>query len=514
MPVTRRRSTPFDHWSTGTKLLLLLTLALFPLGLALAWTARSSLQDVRDAQIESALEEGKVAAQIADGLIVRNSIALRIAANAALRSDPAAPCDAVARALVLTPSIANRFAIRDTSAKLICTHGDFGISDNDAMVAPGASRAWVFPAGPSILFRVGVNGGMVTGELTDKEFARAVREAGRRVHAMAILDNQLTLPVIPAAADWGGTVRQTSYPISGGQLNALVTTRVGQSPLLDRQLVFLPLLMWAVAAFLSWYLVRRLLLLPLGRLERAVADYQPGEGSLVIPKDLGSADEIHSLGSAFERAVDRLESSEQQMAEALHGQRRLVREVHHRVKNNLQVIASMLNIHGRSATTPESRAAYAAISRRVDALSVVHRNHFAEVEESRGIALRPLLTELGQILRASAPENAPSVKIHLEADSVHTTQDAAVAVAFFVTELIEFALLQGAAAPIEIELRRIGELAASLTVSSDALVPGAEPPTIERQQFERVVAGLARQLRSPLDQKLGRMSVNLAVFPD
>ncbi|HEV2044222.1 MAG TPA: histidine kinase dimerization/phosphoacceptor domain -containing protein, partial [Sphingomicrobium sp.] len=193
---------------------------------------------------------------------------------------------------------------------------------------------------------------------------------------------------------------------------------------------------------------------------------------------------------------------------------RLVREVHHRVKNNLQVIASLLNIHGRSATTPESRAAYAAIGRRVDALSVVHRNHFAEVEESRGIALRPLLTELGQILRASAPDTAAGTSIQLDADSVHTTQDAAVAVAFFVTELIEFAMLQGTALPIEIELRRTSELAASLTVSSDALVPDGEEPTIERQQFERVISGLARQLRSPLEQKLGRLSVTLPVFPD
>ena len=137
------------------------------------------------------------------------------------------------------------------------------------------------------------------------------------------------------------------------------------------------------------------------------------------------------------------------------------------------------------------------------ALSVVHRNHFAEVEESRGIALRPLLTELGQILRASAPDSAAGAVIHLDAAAVHTTQDAAVAVAFFVTELIEFAMLQGTAQPIEIELRRTSELAASLTVSSDALVANNEEPSIERSQFERVVGGLARQLRSPLEQKLG-----------
>ena len=75
-------------------------------------------------------------------------------------------------------------------------------------------------------------------------------------------------------------------------------------------------------------------------------------------------------------------------------------------------------------------------------------------------------------------------------------------------------MLQGTTKPIEIELKRVSELAASLTISSDALVDSGAEPTIERKQFERVIGGLARQLRSPLEQKLGRMSVNLPVFPN
>ena len=507
------RPSPFGHWSTGTKLLVLLSLALFPLGLALAWTARAALQDARRTVLAASYEDGKVAARMIDGLIARNALALRIAANGAIRTDPVNPCLAIAQSLALTPAVATRFAVRGDDGALRCVQGAFVPGTNTDIVAPGAIRSWIDSTGRSVRFRVGVNGGMATGELSAAELDRAVAGSGPGTVAVAIRDDRQTL-TIRGSREPASATRLTNYPIASGQLTAMVRTRLGDSSLIDRLAVFLPLLMWGVAALLSWYLVRRLLLVPLARLERAVSDYQPGEGSLVVPERLGAAEEIRSLGSAFERAVDRLERSDQQMAEALHGQRRLVREVHHRVKNNLQVIASLLNIHGRSATTPESRAAYAAIGRRVDALSVVHRNHFAEVEESRGIALRPLLTELGQILRASAPESAKSASIHLDADSLHTTQDAAVAVAFFVTELIEFAMLQGATQPIEIELRRVSELAASLTVSSDALVANSEEPNIERNQFERVIGGLARQLRSPLEHKLGRLSVNLPVFPD
>ena len=507
------RANPFyGHWSTGIKLLVLLTLALFPLGLALAWTARTALADSHAVMLNDSQEDGQIAARAVEDLIARNALALRIAANGALFSDLAKPCETIARSLALTPAFASRFAIRDTQGTLLCVQGSFGLSNKRDLVAPGAFRLWIDPDSKSLRYRVGVNNGMATGELTRDEIAMAVRNAMPTVGSLALRDREATLAVIAHSSP--GATRMLQYPIARGQLNALVRTPLGDPTMVDRLAVFLPMLMWVIAALLSWYLARRLLLVPLATLERVVGDYQPGGESMVLPERLGAAEEIRSLGAAFERAVDRIEQSEQQMAEALHGQRRLVREVHHRVKNNLQVIASLLNIHGRSANTPESRAAYAAISRRVDALSVVHRNHFAEVEESRGIALRPLLTELGQILKASEPEGSTGTAIQIGADTLSTTQDAAVAVAFFVTELVEFALLQGTAEPIEIELKRVSELAASLTVSSDALVDKDPEPTVARKQFERVVGGLARQLRSPLEQKLGRMSINLPVFPD
>jgi two-component sensor histidine kinase len=507
------RPSRFDHWSTATKLLVLLTLALFPLGVALAWTARLSLKEAHGAALDVSNEVGQVAARAAESLIARNALALQIAANGALRSTPGDPCVATAQSLALTPAIESRFSIRDSNGTIRCLHGGFVPNVDATLVAPGASKLWISQETRALRYRVGINGGMATGELPAAEFARVVREFSPQITAFSLTDGRTTLEVIGGAAAAGPT-RLGNYPITGGQVTAIARTRTANATFFDQVVVFLPLLMWGVAALLSWFLVRRLLLVPLGRLERAVGEYRPGEGALVLPERLGGAHEIRSLGGAFERAVDRLESSEQKMAEALHGQRRLVREVHHRVKNNLQVIASLLNIHGRNATTPESGAAYAAIGRRVDALSVVHRNHFAEVEENRGIALRPLLHELGEILRASAPASAAGSVIQLNADSVRTTQDAAVAVAFFVTELIEFAMLQGAAQPIEIELKRTSELAASLTVSSDALILKGDETSSARSQFERVIGGLARQLRSPLEQTLGRMSVTLPVFPD
>ena len=504
----------FDRWPTGTKLLLILSAALLPLGLALAWAARDSLDDANRANRAAAEEQGRAVSRAIESLIARNALALSVAANGAFRNRAGDPCMATAQTLALTPAIASRFTIRDPDARLICTNGGFEPRRDDIIAGPGDIRLWVSPLDRAVDFRVGVVGGMATSDLNVEALAAAAGEISGDIDELAIDDGGNRLQII------GSRQRarrieplRRAYPIARGQLRVHTAIFVERTRLFDQAAMFLPLLMWLLAALLSWWLVRRLLIRPLDRLKRAVIAYQPGADRLQLPDRLGPTAEIRELGLAFERAVDRIEQSEREMASALEGQRRLVREVHHRVKNNLQVVASLLNIHGRSATTPEARAAYAAIGRRVDALSVVHRNHFAEVEESRGIALRPLLVELAATLRASAPDDARATSIQLDVDHLHTTQDAAVATAFFVTEVVEFAMLANPGQAIEVELRRVGELAARLTISSNALMTDGEQDA-EREQFGRIIGGLARQLRSPLDEKIGRFSVDIPVFPD
>ncbi|WP_254557509.1 hypothetical protein, partial [Salmonella enterica] len=85
--------------------------------------------------------------------------------------------------------------------------------------------------------------------------------------------------------------------------------------------------------------------------------------------------------------------------------------------------------------------AYASIQRRVDALSVVHRNHFAELEENRGVGVRPLISELSASLRGTAPALARRFAIQIDSDNLHISQDVAVPIAFLLTELVELAMM-------------------------------------------------------------------------
>lgn len=502
----------FERLPTAAKLLLILSLVMLPIGLALTWLGSTGIAQARLAKRERTADQGHLVARAIESLVARNALALRVAANGALANGTEGACDRAARSLSIVPAVARNFELETIDGATICTTGRVIDAASLPLVAPGAVKVAVAPEEQAIAVRIGVIGGMATDFVPMEEIRAAAQETGTDFDSLLIRDEgqQRILTVQPPRA--GQKLEFSEWPVGSGQVIARIGTRESRLAVPDQLLLLLPVLMWVAAALITWLLVTRLLIRPLRRLERAISDFRPGETELDLPDRLGPSAEIQQLRDSFGRAIHRLDHSEKEMGNALEGQRRLVREVHHRVKNNLQVVASLLNIHGRSADTKEARSAYAGIGRRVGALSVVHRNHFAEMEESRGIALRPLLSELAAELRGGAPDEARGLTIELDVDAVHTTQDVAVAIAFLVTEIVEFAMLHYPGDPVEISLRRTSELTARLALSSQALNP-EEDGKKEKVQFERIVAGLSKQLRSTLERKLGRYSVDLPIFP-
>ena len=278
--------------------------------------------------------------------------------------------------------------------------------------------------------------------------------------------------------------------------------------------MLLPLIMWAAAASIAWFVVDRLLIRPLRDLRRDIAEYVPG--SEIDPMTLRSvpAQEIRDLGETF-RAISRtVVAHEAGLAEGLVRQTKLTREVHHRVKNNLQVIASLISLHARSARSAEATQAYASIQRRVDALAVVHRNHYAEMEENRGLSLRRMLGELASNLRATAPDDV-QLGIVVDVEPLCVNQDVAVAVAFLVTEAIELAMAGDRAAKVRLSIKPAAEEGrAILRISSPALADGDSFGEQLAGRYGRVLEGLSRQLRAKLhhDPLIGAFEIGIAVL--
>ncbi len=501
---------------TGAKLFITLSVALLLLALiAIGATLQTGRTADAEARARLRIAANESARSIAIEL-VGDMTALRVAVTALQADAGDAPSCARAQGVFAQQStIGTRFSIVDRNGRLLCGE------PFDANVALDTSTpvgAAIVPDRGLILSLPGLRHGPSARVFFPKAFLTQLAAPGTRAMPLASAlvhdDETLTLSRIP---DLGAFDRVETVQTDLGLGGLALRTSIRSAPITSSFLValMLPLLMWAAAAGLSWFIVDRLLIRPLRVLRASVAAYTPGE--VIDPGKLGPlpAQEIRELGDTF-RAISRTVAlHEAGLAEAVVRQTKLTREVHHRVKNNLQVISSLINFHARGAPSPDATAAHASIQRRVDALAVVHRNHFAEMEDNRGLNLRSVIGELASNIRATAPEGATSLSIVLDVDPYLVNQDVAVAVAFLVTETIELAMNCDAAAQVRVAVKP-GEddKKAKLRVVSRAFVESERLETLLSTRYGRVIEGLSRQLRAPLhhDPMTGAYEIAIAVM--
>jgi two-component sensor histidine kinase len=507
----------FARLSTGLKMALIFSAALFPLGLiAILVSVQSAEQKTADRR-EETLARLQIKAQRLNSAFSRSVLTINTASVAvSLTPEGSQVCQTTLRQLEQGP-VPVHYALY-AAGELRCASAGFAPPPALPRAARSGTIARLHPDGSALSLFVFGEAGELEGiaeygreALSDLSYIRGtspdfnldLSQSGR----------QMVLRSDFKGGAWRQRVEGTES-VAGGQLRLSILLSAVPITLADTLLILLPVLMWVFATLIGWLILNRLLLRPLARMERAVAAYRPGDRELALPRVATPAREIRELGEAFDRAVRTLAHHEAELEAAVERQTKLVREVHHRVKNNLQVVASLLNIHSRGSPNEEVAAAYASIQRRVDALAVVHRNHFAELEENRGVALKPLISELAANLRATAPASALGMSIRLSLEPYYVTQDVAVSVAFLITEIAEYAMLCGAGT-VSIALTGEGASAgtAQLAVESDSLRPGAPCDAILTERFERIVTGLSRQLRSTIDRDLeaGRYTLAVAV---
>ena len=338
----------FARQSTAAKLLLILTAVLLPIGIALAWVGNNGIRQANLALQGRNQDQSRAASQAIESLIARNALGLRVAAAGALANPIGDVCAQTAAALATAPAITREFSLRDTNGNLLCTYGGFIAKETTPLVAPGNIHIWLNPAERQVDVRVGVVGGMATASIPIWELRSAVASSAAPLELLEVRDGENAVTMIGSESQ-ARELAVTDWPIGDGNLVVRVGVAHRRITTSDRLLLLLPLLMWIAAAIITWSLVSTLLVRPLKRLGNAVLAYRPGEGPQELPRQLGPSEEIRELRNSFARTIDRIEQSERETSSALEGQRRLVREVHHRVKNNLQVVASLLNIHGRNA---------------------------------------------------------------------------------------------------------------------------------------------------------------------
>jgi two-component sensor histidine kinase len=199
--------------------------------------------------------------------------------------------------------------------------------------------------------------------------------------------------------------------------------------------IFTPLLMWALAVVVVWVGLEHLVVRWITYLERITSAYASGRQS-VRPERVSAAPlEIRSLGETFTRMADLISARENELRESLAQKEMLVREIHHRVKNNLQLVMSLLNLHARRIRDPRAEAAFAEARSRINALATLHRRLY-ESESLQQVDLRWFLEDLCVELRRGGLSGNRHIELTVEAPEEVIGPEIAVPLGLLVTEAI------------------------------------------------------------------------------
>lgn len=143
---------------------------------------------------------------------------------------------------------------------------------------------------------------------------------------------------------------------------------------------------------------------------------------------------IRAEKERFERAV---QDRTAELEEALQKQTVLAHEIDHRVKNNLQMIASLVVMQSRAIKDPETRASMQAMLARVEALSTAHRRLY-QTKDTTSFDLADFIRDLvGDLVSAFGDGK---LDLHLDLEHQNMPADKAAPLALIVNELVTNAL--------------------------------------------------------------------------
>jgi two-component sensor histidine kinase len=175
----------------------------------------------------------------------------------------------------------------------------------------------------------------------------------------------------------------------------------------------------------------------------------------------------------------------------------LLREIHHRVKNNMQVISSMLELQRDHAADAGLRDAFAVAEQRVKAMALLHEKLYRAADVTN-IDFADYLRELAAESMAAHGVGPPRTALRVTGHDIRLPLDAAVPCALAVNELltnaIKHAFPAGRSGEISIDLARApGRIV--LTVRDNGVgLPARFDPTKAKSLGLQLVDVLSRQL--------------------
>lgn len=194
------------------------------------------------------------------------------------------------------------------------------------------------------------------------------------------------------------------------------------------------------------------------------------------------------------------EASEQDARQALKFKDAVIQESHHRIKNSLQMAASLLSSHARSTPSADVRFALLESHGRLLLLANAHQLLYTIADSSDPILISPLLHTLADALRQSFTDHPDRVKLQVTAEAVTLPVDNAIALALLANEAVmnayKHAFPDRASGEITVDLSRTPDSTLVLRVADSGI--GLHTDRKEDGLGLKLIQTFAAQLRGTL----------------
>jgi two-component sensor histidine kinase len=336
------------------------------------------------------------------------------------------------------------------------------------------------------------NGGSVAGE---PQATRALPAASRL--AAAIVGGQATF------RDYGqdGTLHEFHIlPLAGDSLFIVAVAAVADSlaALVDNWGGFaLAVLALGLALAVVWQGADRWCVRPLRYIQDFAARVARGEDIELAPRQAWGP-ELASVGDGVRAMAKAIAVREAELRAGLEQRDHMLREIHHRVKNNLQMISSLLNLQAGEIRSPRIRRFFGDAQNRVLTLSILHR-HLYERSSWALVDFQQFISDLVRQISVGRRSLDPAQpRYHIRAPIMAVGPDIAIPIGLIVTEAVSSALdhsFEGIAAP-EIRIEA-GDKAGmvELVIEDNGSASGGSIGPHARSGFSlTLIRGLASQL--------------------
>lgn len=113
----------------------------------------------------------------------------------------------------------------------------------------------------------------------------------------------------------------------------------------------------------------------------------------------------------------------------------LMKELHHRVKNNLQIVSSLLNLQSARIDDPMAQKALTEGQHRIEAMSLIHQKLYQTKTTSR-VNIQEFITELAENLMHAYGYKAHNFNLQLQIDVKELEADVAIPVGLILNEVV------------------------------------------------------------------------------